>query len=227
MPWPESGPEILRLLGLLRFLGAPPHTDTSLELPVANKEWTAWGRLAARHRLVAGGFICVHPGARLPSRRWPLERFATVACRLSQEGWPVVVTGSRDERPLAHALCRAIAARGGRCIDLAGETDLGVLAALLSECRLLICNDTGVSHVAAAVRAPSVVVASGSDPHRWAPLDAVRHRVLAHDVECRPCAHVECPIGHPCALGVTVDMVAGAAAKQLEAGRDWSAHHAA
>jgi len=56
---------------------------------------------------------------------------------------------------------------------------------MLSECRLLICNDTGISHVAAAVGAASVVLACASDVSRWAPPDASRHRVLAHDVACR------------------------------------------
>jgi hypothetical protein len=54
------------------------------------------------------------------------------------------------------------------------------------------------------LRTPSVIIACGSDPARWAPLDHGLHRVLAHDVACRPCAHRECPIGHPCALGVSV-----------------------
>jgi ADP-heptose:LPS heptosyltransferase len=92
-------------------------------------------------------------------------------------------------------------------LDLAGRTTLGGLAALLSRARLLVSNDTGVSHIAAAMRTPSVVIACGSDPQRWAPLDRERHRVLWRDVECRPCAHRECPIGHPCALGVPARQV--------------------
>jgi ADP-heptose:LPS heptosyltransferase len=74
----------------------------------------------------------------------------------------------------------------------------------VAKARLVVCNDTGISHVAAALRTPSVVVASGSDPRRWAPLNRELHRVLWHDVPCRPCAYAECPTGHECALGVTV-----------------------
>jgi ADP-heptose:LPS heptosyltransferase len=92
-------------------------------------------------------------------------------------------------------------------MDLSGRTTLGGLAALIARARLLVCNDTGVSHVAAAMRTPSVVIACGSDPRRWAPLDAVLHRVLYREINCRPCAHRECPIGHPCALGVSVHEV--------------------
>ena len=79
---------------------------------------------------------------------------------------------------------------------------------LMQRARLLVCNDTGVSHIAAAVGTPSVIVASGSDVRRWAPLDRQRHRVLHYPVPCRPCEHAECPLAnHPCARGVTVEAV--------------------
>ena len=226
MPWPPSGPEILRNLALMRFLGAP-HAGTSLELPVTEQEWNAWQRLARQHGLMPGGFACVHPGARLPSRRWPVERFARVAQHLSDRGWPVVVTGSVEETGLTSALRRFLGGRGRECIDLTGETSLGMLGALLSESRVLVCNDTGISHVAVAAGTPSVVVACGSDPDRWAPLDVLRHRVLAYDIDCRPCAHVECPIEHPCALGVTVDRVVDAVERLLDAADEQRQSHAA
>jgi ADP-heptose:LPS heptosyltransferase len=82
---------------------------------------------------------------------------------------------------------------------------------LIERARLVICNDTGISHVAAAVRTPSVIVCCGSDFRRWAPLDHERHRVLHHPVECRPCAYASCPIGHLCADGVSAEWVAAEA----------------
>src|SRR5690606_20860989 len=104
-------------------------------------------------------------------------------------------------------------------VDLTGATSLGVLAALVARCRLVVSNDTGMSHVAAAVQTPSVVVASGSDVNRWAPLDRGRDTVLWHDMPCRPCAHHECPYpGHPCAQNVAPDDVARHAYKKLAQG---------
>jgi ADP-heptose:LPS heptosyltransferase len=90
-------------------------------------------------------------------------------------------------------------------LDLAGQISLGTLGVLLRGSRLLVSNDMGVSHLAAALQVPSLVIAGGGDPSRWAPLDDQRHRVVFQSIECRPCAYDECPIGHPCATAVTPD----------------------
>jgi ADP-heptose:LPS heptosyltransferase len=100
-------------------------------------------------------------------------------------------------------------------LHLAGATSLGGLAAVVGRARLVVCNDTGISHVAAAMRTPSTVIASGSDTRRWAPLDHERHRVLADYPPCRPCAYHDCPYGHPCALNVSVEQVVDVALEQL------------
>ncbi len=210
--WPDDVPEVLRPLRLLQALGVPLQ-GTDLELPVSAQEWAQWRNIAERRRLSPSRYICIHPGARMLSRRWPLERFAAVGRALADDGWRVAVTGAKEEAELAAGLADAI---GPGAVSIAGETSLGALAAVVHESALLICNDTGVSHVAAAMRARSVVIASGSDVGRWSPLDRDRHRVLAHDVPCRPCAHFACPIGHPCALGVTVDDVTAAARQLLQ-----------
>lgn len=203
--WPD-GNEIERLLGLMHALGYP-HVDTHLSFPLHADDLRDWRKLADAHGLEPGGYFCIHPGARMLSRRWPVERFAEVAQRLGNP-WRIVVTGAPDERALAARLCTLT---GVPVVNLCGQTSLGAMAALIAHARLLVCNDTGASHIAAAMDTPSVVVSCGSDSERWAPLDRTLHHVLADYPPCRPCAWQACPYGHECALHIDVDSVAAAA----------------
>jgi ADP-heptose:LPS heptosyltransferase len=210
LQWPNDENEIHRYLALMQHLGVPLKGE-HLELPITWTDWELWEEVARRHRLLPGSFVCVHPGARLRSRRWPAARFAAVGAALAREGWTVAVTGS----PAEATLTAEIAAQVPGAVNLTGETTLGSLAAAIAKSALLVCNDTGVSHVAAAVGAPSVVIASGSDVRRWKPLDEGLHPVVWHDVPCRPCAHDVCPVGHGCALGVPVERVLDEARRKL------------
>jgi ADP-heptose:LPS heptosyltransferase len=132
--------------------------------------------LAIDHNLLPGSFAVVHPGARALERRWPVENFAMVAEGMVKRGLRVVLTGSESEKGITAAVA---AKMQSPALDLAGKTSLGSLGVLLSKARLLISNDTGVSHVAAALRIPSVVLFMASDPQRWAPEDKELHRVVA------------------------------------------------
>ena len=203
--WRDDEHEVLRWLRLARSLGLEER-GAGLEFPIAEPDWAQW------RSLELGEYAVLHVGSQLPSRRWPPERFAEVGDELAAEGLRIVLTGSAGEAPLTRRALRHMREPG---IDLAGRTTLGTLGAVIAGARLLVCNDTGVSHIAAATGTPSVVVACGSDPRRWAPLERELHRVLCHEVACRPCAHRECPIGHPCASGVLARDVVGEARKAL------------
>lgn len=174
VPYPETLPEPLRMLAALTPLGIDT-LDPTLELPVFETD-----RTEARALLAAAGtgghpYVIVHPGGRGDDRRWPFSRFAAVADALAARGLRVVVTGSATERPIADAL---VARSGSALVDVVGRTSLGTLAALVDEAQAVVTNDTGISHVAAARRTPSVVVFVGSDPVRWAPIDRSRHIAL-------------------------------------------------
>lgn len=204
LPWPESGTEIHRCIALTDFLGLPRAGDR-LEFPIDDEEIVQGETLLARHGLTPRRFVCMHPGARLYTRRWPSDHFAAVAQDVVRRGFRVVLTGSREEALITRRIARMLPSDS--VVDLAGQTELGAFAALLRHARMLVANDTGVSHVAAALRVPSVIVCCGADPHRFAPLDHALHEVLHHAVACRPCTHVHCPIGHPCAHKLTPDRV--------------------
>lgn len=212
MEWPTDLPEPLRYLALLRHLGLPAE-NAALELPLFPGEDLAARALLDTEGLNPDRTVLVHPGARLPSRRWPADRFASVISALAKEGWEVGLTGAADEFGIVDDVLHQCSVPAA---NLCGSTTLGELAALLTRVRLLISNDTGVSHVAAARGACSLIVACGSDTRRWAPLDRRRHHVLSVDLPCRPCMHRRCPIGHPCALGVTVEQVLAHARRALQ-----------
>ncbi|MGN6319992.1 glycosyltransferase family 9 protein [Trinickia sp.] len=209
--WPEDLPEPHRYLALMRALGIDAKDD-ALWFPLTPHDRCEYAALETRHGIEPERLIVLHPGAQLPSRRWPAARFAQVADALSANGWQIAITGTSNEAAITAAVLGEMAAPA---LHLTGSTTLGGLAALVARARLVVCNDTGISHVAAAMRTPSTVIASGSDTRRWAPLDRARHRVLADYPPCRPCAFRDCPYGHTCALNVSVDRVVEAALDQL------------
>jgi ADP-heptose:LPS heptosyltransferase len=121
--------------------------------------------------------VIVHPGCGFAARRWPPERYATVARRLAGTGLRVVVTGSAGERPLAHQVAAA-ADLPDRSV-LAGRTTLSELAALVAGATMVICGDTGIAHLATAYRTPSVVLFGPVSPRHWGPPAQRRqHRAL-------------------------------------------------
>lgn len=113
------------------------------------------------------GVVVIHPGAAFAARRWPADRYAAVAAELHAAGHEVVVTGDAGEIDLA----RSVAERAGlpETSVLAGTLDVLGLVALISDCRLLVCGDTGVGHVATATSTPSVLLFGPTPPSRWGP----------------------------------------------------------
>ena len=156
----------------------------------------------------------LHPGATAASRRYPPERFAAAARTLAvEDGWRFLVTGSPGEAAVADEVVRGI---GGAATSLAGRLSFGELAALIAIAPVLITNNTGPAHMAAAVGTPVVdVYALTNLQHApW----AVRHRLVVHDVPCRGCRKSVCPLGHnACLTSIEPDEVV-AATRELVGG---------
>ncbi|HYD97119.1 MAG TPA: glycosyltransferase family 9 protein [Noviherbaspirillum sp.] len=175
LAYPEQGPEPLRLLSLVEFLGAPA-AGTHLEFPLTPDDERELDASGFADGLEAGRYICIHPGARIRDKCWSPQRFAEIADRLADEyGLTVVLTGSAKEADLTAAVASHMR---NEAVDTASPLSLGAMAALMSRARLLICNDTGVSHIAAGLQLPSVVIFSKADMQRWAPLDQDLHRCI-------------------------------------------------
>ncbi|MGK5739641.1 glycosyltransferase family 9 protein [Micromonospora sp. URMC 103] len=162
--WDEDEHEVDRWCRLLAWYGIPAdRSDLALRRPPATG--------------APAGATVLHPGSKVPAKRWPADRFAALARRLTDEGHRVVLTGTADERNLAIR----VAAAAGLPPDavLAGRTGLGELAALVAAARLVVSGDTGVAHLATGYATPSVVLFGPVPPARWGPPpDRPRHRVI-------------------------------------------------
>ena len=175
LPFRDDEPEPVRNLRLVEQLGG--RGEPRLEFPVHPADRRTCAALLGPRR--ADAIAAIHPGASRSDRCWPPERFAAVADGLAARGLRVVLTGSAGERELTAHVARCMRAPA---LDLAGSTDVGALAALLEIAALLVCNDTGVSHLAAAIGTPSVVVLSAPGDRRWTPLDRTRHRPVSREL---------------------------------------------
>jgi ADP-heptose:LPS heptosyltransferase len=155
----------------------------------------------------------VHPGASAPSRRYPAASFAAACGRLAREhGIEILFTGSAEEVELVESIRASIDAPS---MSLAGELSLGELAALLAVAPLLIANNTGPVHLAAALGTPVVDLYALTNPQHtpW----IVPSRVLNVDVPCAGCRRSVCPLGHGACLSlVPPDRVVRAALELLD-----------
>lgn len=200
--------ELLRAMG---WHGDVPSPE--LRVPSEAKAW-------AREMIEEGGWarplIGICPGATYgPAKRWPQERFVEAALRLRRlHGGTVVLTGSPEERKAVSTMASAI---GDGCVNLAGDTDLARLAAVLSECQAVLCNDSGPMHLASALRVPVVAVFGSTDPMATHPLGP--HRIMRAGLDCSPCLERLCPRGHyRCLTEVYVEDVVRATSDFLGSG---------
>jgi ADP-heptose:LPS heptosyltransferase len=153
-PWRSDMHEVDRWCGMLEWFGIPcDPNDLGLARPSGHPD--------------RSGTVVIHPGAAAAARRWPANRFAAVASELVAQGNDVVITGSAGELELAHSVARQ--ARLPETAVLAGLLDLMDMVALIHDCKLLVCGDTGVGHIATATGTPSVVLFGPTPPQWWGP----------------------------------------------------------
>ncbi|HEY2301134.1 MAG TPA: glycosyltransferase family 9 protein [Acidimicrobiales bacterium] len=155
-------------------------------------------------------YVVVHPGARAPARAWTPEANTGAVHALARVGWRVVVTGGPAERQLG-----AVVSDAGRVAEnLAGETDLPQLAAILRDAAAVVVGNTGPAHLAAAVGTPVVSLFAPTVPAvRWRPWMVANVILGQQDIGCAGCRATVCPIpGHPCISHVTAADVVQAVA---------------
>ena len=203
--------ELLRPFGIeprapKRVIAVPPKAEERIAALLAEAGITAGERLVA-----------IHPSASCVSKRWMPERFAQVADRLSvEQGVRVCLIAGAPEAPHAEAVARAMRQPA---VNFAGRLEVAEMAALLRRCRLLVSNDSGPVHVAAAVGTPVVDIFGrnqrGLSPDRWGPLGD-GHVVLHKEVGCVTCLAHNCDIEFLCLTALSADEVYGAAVSVLQ-----------
>lgn len=171
-PWNKN--EIEKHISLMEFLGFGP-IDKTLEFPILSKDYEDLKKTKEIKDLGLQKYICVHAGASSSDKQWSVDKFAFVADNISDLGFQVVFTGVKEEVFIADQISKLMR---NKSINLVGKTTLGGVGVLLKHSSLLISNDTGVSHIADALKVPSIIVYLSSDSTRWAPLDKKIHKII-------------------------------------------------
>ena len=199
---------------LVSALGVPnSHESPSIVVPATAIQAAddvlracGWNRTAP--------LVALAPGAAYGgAKRWPPERYAELARALKRDGVAVVLVGSEADAATAHQVEDAA---GGGVLNLVGRTDLPTLAGVFHHARIVISNDSGAMHVAAAGGTPVTALFGPTNEQATAPRGVVT--ILTNPVWCRPCMLRECPIDHACLRGIPAKRVHEVTISQLGIG---------
>lgn len=209
---PEAVHQSQNYLAMLRYFGITGSEKEQRLQTTVEEDRKIASRLAEAGISDTDFVVGINPGATYgAAKRWYPDRFAAVASRLSADiGARVVITGGPGETAIAADIEQDLA---GNSLNLAGKTSVRELMALLKRCNLLITNDSGPMHLAAAFGVPLVAIFGSTDHTTTFPLSD-KAVVVREPVDCAPCMKRECPTDHICMLAVTSEKVVEAA-KQL------------
>ncbi len=220
-------PIVRYYLGLAQYMGSPARS-TRMTLAITAKERQEAAEVLARcglspdlhrpARLRQGALVMLNPGAQYGAAKcWAPEQFAAVADRLVVEcGATILLSGTSKERRIIDSIQRHMT---HAAVDISDKgLSLGGLKEIVRRCDLMITNDTGPRHIAAALDVPVVTVFGPTHPE-WSEIDFELERKVAVKVFCGPCQKKKCSLDHRCMTLVTPDMVYKAAAELLATSR--------
>jgi len=204
---------------LVRGLGIPcDDSAPSMRATAASRALAE--RLFAELNVAAGvRVIAFAPGAAYgQAKQWPPERAAAVAARLvAERGATCVIVGAEHDRPAARAIESWLLAHtpdlAARVVNLVGRTSVNALAGVLASSDVLVTNDSGAMHLAAALGRPVVAMFGPTDERATRPIGT--HTLVTADVFCRPCLLRDCPIDHRCMTRISVESVFAAVSRHL------------
>lgn len=219
IPYIYYQPEVFRDLEIVGLVGARP-VGFEPRLAVAPDDRAALARAVPELVHDPRPFAVLHPGAGDPRRRWPARSFAALGDRLAAGGLRVIVTGTSEERALVRAVVGSLRRPA---LDLAGRLDLPMLMALVERAAVVVANDSGPLHLAAAVGAPTVGIYWCGNVINAGPTFRARHRIaISWRIDCPrcgvDCTQGRCEHGDSFVADVPVDEVAEAAVELAAAG---------
>jgi len=206
---------------LIETIGARPRS-LRMSLPVLPADKTAADGLLAEAGVEPGRpLVMLNPGASFgTSKMWPAERYAALADLLvERRAAQIIINAAPNERHVAAWVAEAM--RSPPAVSFAErDNTLGLLKALLARCDLLVTNDTGARHLAAALRVGVVTVFGSTDPE-WSRIDYAHERIVRVEVECSPCQQKLCPLPagptyHQCMERIAPESVYEAAVELLD-----------
>jgi lipopolysaccharide heptosyltransferase II len=209
---PDGTHAVERYLSILKSLDVPVHKNFQWlpERPqIATEVKRKWPAAfpTSISQLPSPNWIALQPGARWDNKRWPVENFAELVRLLAKE-FPetrFAIIGSADDKPLGEIISRA---EPQRALNLCGETSLPEMIEWLRLCDLLVTNDTGPMHVAAALDKPLIALFGPTDPRSTGPHGQLEN-VLRIELPCSPCMKSDCAWKNPneCLTAISPAMV--------------------
>ncbi|MFH1091882.1 MAG: glycosyltransferase family 9 protein [Pseudomonadota bacterium] len=213
-PYDPDRHALLRYLDVAAYLGAEVAGEAEkFDFPAYDPARVEAERLLAGSKLP---LVAINPGAKWPSKLWPVESWQRLIKGLAEAGITVIMTGSQDEK----SYNRRMAGVFGGLVDLTGLTTLKVLAEVFRRVSLVVCPDTGPMHLAAAAGTPVVALFGPSAPNRTGPFGP-GHVVLRTGISCSPCFRKKCPDPR-CLSEIDPDQVRRLVLAKLEAQGPWS-----
>jgi lipopolysaccharide heptosyltransferase II len=170
----------------------------------------------AKWKVDSSRWIALQPGARWINKRWPEEHFAELVRLLAHDykDLSFVILGSKDDAALGE---RIAAAEPRRCLDLTGRTSLPEMIEWIRSSELMVTNDTGPMHVAAALGTPAVAMFGPTEPRRTGPFGQIDRMIQLTSLPCVPCLKDACAYVRPfeCLRGITPAVVRGEVRRRL------------
>jgi len=209
---PKASHQIFEYLHLAAALGANPE-PLPPQLFVASDEIETARKKFGLDKISQPVFG-LNPGAEYgPAKRWPVEKFISAAREIQRQtncAW--ILFGGKNDLNSTNQIQPAIGHRPS-AINLAGQTSLRELMSLLKLCRVLLTNDTGPMHLAAALKIPVIAIFGSTSPELTGPISSneLHHQILKSNAPCSPCFLRECPIDFRCMNGISIERVVAAA----------------